>query len=303
MALLRNQFSDLFFATALPVLEETIMEKYKSKPDMIPMVFNVESSDKWGEQDTTISGLGLAVGKGENAPVTYDDVLQGYDKTYTHATYALALRVSKEMIDDDKWGVVKKATSALGRSMFNTRQIIAAAHFNNAFNAAFPGPDGLELCSLLHPLIGGGTEQNELTAAADLSVTSLRQAINDIEDTVDDRSLLINITPRYLLVPNELKWDCEELLKSSLRPDNANNAINAFQMQNLDYLVWNYLTDPDAWFILSDKSEHSLKWYDRESVNTSSDYDFDARASKTMIASRFSSGWSEFRGVFGSPGA
>lgn len=303
MALLRNQFSDLFFATALPVLEDTIMEKYKSKPDLIPMIFNTESSDKWGEQDTTISGLGLAVAKGENAPVTYDDVLQGFDKTYIHATYALAIRVSKEMIDDDKWGIIKKATSALGRSMFNTRQIIAAAHFNNAFNAGFPGPDGLELCSLLHPLIGGGTEQNELTAAADLSVTSLRAAINDIEDTVDDRGLLINISPKYLLVPNELKWDCEELLKSSLRPDNANNPINAFQMQNLDYLVWNYLTDPDAWFLMSEKTEHSMKWYDRESVNTASDYDFDARASKTMIASRFSSGWSEWRGIYGSPGA
>ena len=303
MALLRAGYSDLFFSNALPVLEDIIMAQYGGKPDMIPMVYNVQSSDKWGEQSTTITGFNVAPRKNENAAVTYDDVMQGYDQTYTHLTYALAFRVSKEMIDDEKWGLIKKAAQSLGFSMFNTRQITAANTFNNAFDNAFTGPDGLELCSTVHPLIGGGTEQNELTAAADLSVTSLRQALNDLEDTVDERGLLVNVMPRYLLVPNELIWDAEELLKSSLRPDTANNPINAFQIKNLDYMVWNYLTDADAWFLVSDKPDHSLMFYEREPVNVSSDYDFEADASKTKIRCRFSVGWSDWRGVFGSPGA
>jgi len=302
MSLLRTGFSDLFFSSALPLLEEVIMEQYGSKADMIPMVYNLESSDKWGEQDTTITGFGLAPSKSENAPVTYDDVFQRYDKTYTHLTYALAFRVSKEMIDDEKFGFIKKSAAALGRSMYNTRQIQGSSTFNNAFDSGFTGPDGKELCATDHPLIGGGTARNELSSGADLSVTSLRTALNDLEDTVDERGLLINVMPEYLLIPNELIWEAEELLKSYLKPDTAENAINAFQMKNLDYMVWNYLTDPDSWFLLSSKTDHNLKFYEREPVNISSDYDFEADASKTKIRCRFSFGWSDWRGVFGSPG-
>ncbi len=303
MALLRTGFSDQFFTTALPALEEIIMEKYGSKPDMIPQIFNMESSDKWGEQVSTISGLGLAVTKAENAEVTYDDIYQGYDTTFTHATYALAFRSSKEMIDDEKWGILKKASASLGRSMFNTRQILAANILNNAF-ATTTYADGQFLCVTTHPLaVGGGTEQNTLTTAADLSVTSLRQALIDIGDTTDDRGLLLNITPKFLIVPSELRYDAEELLKSSLRPDTDKNAINAFQMESLSYMAWYYLTDPDAWFILSDKDEHALTWYDREAVNTSSDYDFGADASKTKIRWRGSCGAGDWRGIYGTAGA
>jgi phage major head subunit gpT-like protein len=266
MAILRTGFSDQFFSTALPLLEELIMEQYGNKPDMIPMIFNVESSDKWGEQDSTVTGFGIAPEKAENSPVKYDDVLQGYDTTYTHTTYALAFRTSREMVDDEKYGMIRKSATALGRSMFNTRQIQAAKDFNNAFTSA-TGPDGKELCATDHPLIGGGTASNELATPADLSVTSLRQALNDMEDTVDERGLLINVEPETLLVPNELIWDAEELLKSSLRPDTANNPVNAFQIKNLDYKMWNYLTDPDAWFLVANKMDHNMKFYEREPVN------------------------------------
>jgi hypothetical protein len=303
MALLRGAFSDLFFGTALPVLEGVVMEKYNSKPDMLKMVYNVAGSDRWGEQDTTITGFGLVPTKANNENVTYDDIFQGFDTTYTHTTFALAFRSAKEFIDDERYGILVKASKALGRSMYNTRQIQGASTFNSAFDGTVTGMDGLELCSTAHTLVGGGTEQNELTTAADLSVTSLRSALDTLHDTTDDRGLILDIKARYLLVPNELAWDAEELLKSSLRPDTAENAINAFQMTNLDYMVWSYLTDPDAWFLLSEPEEHNLKWWEREAVNTSSDYDFEADASLTKIRNRFSFGWSDWRGVFGSPGA
>jgi phage major head subunit gpT-like protein len=207
------------------------------------------------------------------------------------------------MIDDDKWGIIKKSGMALGRSMYNTRQIGGASTFNNGFDSTYAGPDGKELFATDHPLIGGGTEQNELTAAADLGVTSLRQAFNDMADTVDERGLDIQLTPKHLMVPDELLWDAEELLKSAQRPGTSNNEINAFQVKSVDYFVWHFLTDPDAWFLVSDKMDHNLKFYDREPVNVSSDYDFDADAAKTKIRARWSYGWSDWRGVFGSPGA
>jgi len=301
MANLRTGFSDLFFSEALPLLEDVIINQYADHPDLIPYIFNIKKSTRWGEQDTAITGFGAAVEKAENSAVTYDQNYQAYDKTYTHLTYALGLRTSKEMIDDDRFDIVTKGAKALAHSMFVTRQVIAAAHFNNGFSSAV-GPDGKELFATDHPLVGGGTEQNELTTAADLSVTSLRQALVDINDTTDERGLPVFITPKYLLLPSELQFTGEELLKSTLRPDNAENAINAFKMKNLDWVMWQYLTDPDAWFIISDKNQHSLKFNDREPVNVSSDYDFDADASKTKIRCRFSSGWSEWRGVFGSPG-
>jgi len=303
MSILRSGFSDLFFQTALPVLNNVVMEKYRSKPDALPMIFNIDTSDKWGEQSTSITGFGLVPQAGENADVEFDDVLQGYDKTYTHNLYKLAFRISKETIDDEKWGLIRKASQALGRSMFNTRQIQGASVFNNGFNAGFAGPDGVALFSTSHPLVGGGTASNTLSVAADLDVTSLRQAIQQFEETVDDRGLLLNIMPRYLLIPNELQWDAEELLKSMLRPDTAENAINAFQMKNLEYMIFHYLTDDDSWFILSELDEHSLRWWEREEVNTSSDYNWMADASLTKIRNRFSFGWDDWRGTLGVQGA
>ena len=267
-------------------------------------IYDTESSDRAFEEEVMLVGFGNAQTKAEGAGVNFDNASEAYTARYTHETIALAFALTEEAMEDnlyDRLGA--RYTRALARSMAHTKQVKAAATLNNAFNSAFSGGDGKELCATDHPLIGGGTAQNELTTPADLSVTSLRQALNDMEDTVDERGLLINVVPEYLLVPNELIWDAEELLKSSLRPDTANNPINAFQVKNLDYMVWNYLTDADARFLVANKMDHNMKFYEREPVNVSSDYDFEADASKTKIRCRFSNGWSDWRGVFGSPGA
>jgi len=301
----RLSFSDQFFSEALPLLENITMEQYRSRPDMIPMIFNVGSSNQWGEQDSEVTGFGLIPQSSEGADVEYDDVYQGLSKTYTHLLFKGGYKITKESVDDGKFGMHKKLAVAHGRAMFNTRQIEAASVFNNGFDPSFTGPDLVELFATNHPLQGpdGGTYRNELSTSADLSLTSLRQALNDVQDLVDDRGLLIHITSKWLLIPHELRYDAQELLKSELRPGTANNDINAFQMDQLNWIQWNYLTDPDAWFLLPDKDEHSLRWIEREPVNISSDYDFDSSTSKTQIRNRFSYGWSSPRGPFGSPGA
>jgi len=303
MSLLRTGFADQFFATQLPLLDEVVMEKYKSYADMIPIIFNQESSDTWGWQKSEVSGFGLVPESSENTDVTYDDVYQGNSKTKTHSLFKMAFRTSKEMVDDGKFDVPQKAAQALGRSMFNTRQILAASVFNNAFDPTYTGYDGLELCSLLHPAIGGGFVPNELATPADLSNTSLEELLWVLEDTTDDRGLLLNIQPKYLLVPNELKRSAAVILLSEQKSATSNNDINPFQLDSLEYVGWNYLTDPDAWFILGDKGDHSLLWSEREPVNVTTDYDFDADASKTKIRNRCSVDWYGFRGVVGSPGA
>jgi phage major head subunit gpT-like protein len=207
------------------------------------------------------------------------------------------------MIDDDEYGIVTKFASSLPMSAQDTRETLGADLFNQGFvNTTYSGGDGLALFSAVHPLVAG-TYQNTLSSAADLSITSLRQACQDFQGTVDDRGLIVNIMPKTLLVPKEEQWNAHELLKSPDRPDTAARAINAFQMKSLDYVVWNYLTDPDAWFLLADNSRHDLHWYDREAFNAIHYEDYSARAVVTQGYMRFSYGFNDWRGVYGSPGA
>jgi hypothetical protein len=305
MVMLRANFPDLDLADALPFIHHLIDDEYDRYESMVSYLFNVVSSDRAIEQTTQITGFGLATETPEGGSVVYDDYYQGYDTTYTHSKFTKGFKFTEELIDDNKWQLAQRAARNIGESMAETREISAAQVFNRAFDGTYTGPDGVELCSLLHPLIGGGTEQNELTAAADLSVTSLRQAINTMEDTVNHRGLKINLRPKYLVVPNELQWDADELIMSQLRPDNAENAINAFRsaQTRLTPLVWQYLTDPDAWFMVCEASKHEMYWFDRKLPETSSEVDFDSGTAKTKMVSRWSRGFSNWPGIFGSPGA
>ncbi len=303
MALMvRTQFGDLYLADALPSIRYIIQDKYEQYADMIPNCFSVDTSTRSIEQSTGISGFGRFVTKTSGQPASGDLAYQRFDKTFTHTAYALEFGVTKEMIDDDEFSIIGKFASSLAKSAFDTKQTLAADIFNSAFTTTYTGGDGLALCSASHTLVAG-TASNTLSAAADLSVTSLRQACQDIQDTVDDRGLLINLMPKYLLVPNEEQWNAHELLKSPDRPDTPNRAVNAFQMKNFDYLVWNYLTDPDAWFLLTQPSDHDLHWYNREDFNTIHYEDNSARAVVTQGYMRFSFGWNDWRGIYGSPGA
>jgi phage major head subunit gpT-like protein len=196
--------------------------------------------------------------------------------------------------------------SALVDSVARTKEYYAAQIFNNMFTVAGgyqSGGDGEYLGSLSHPLTGGGTYQNILTTAADLGFGSLEEALYTMRLTVGDRNELLDLEPKVLVVPPQLERTAWELVNSMGRADTANRADNWMKTQNLRVVVWSKLTDSDAWFLLTDKSQAGLVFYDRNNLETDSDRDFKTKDFMYSVYTRFSVGWTDWRGIFGTPGA
>ena len=297
MPSLRVNFGDLL----APGFRSIFMDKFGEYPAEWPSIFNKLSSQRQYEDDSSISGFGFVPEKEEGVGITYDDPIQGYDKRYTHKTYGLGFRVTKEMWEDDLYNKMNKMPKALGRSMRVTQETDMANVYNRAFNSSYTGGDGKELCATDHPLTGGGTEQNELTNAADFSDTSLEQALIDIQATLDDRSLVLALRPKKLLVAPSGEWNAIRVLRSSQDPDSGNNAINPAKGALPGGIVVNhYLTDTDAWFILCD--DHEVNAFIRRATSFDRTNDFDTEDAKFKTTSRWSNGFSDWRGIFGSPG-
>ena|SRR3990167_2478550 len=300
---LRNALPDNFLSR-LAYLDDTLFDEIDIEDGVVASVINIKDmGNRPIVRTTTVASFGSVPVKAEGANVAYDNLAQGYDTTYQADTYELAFRASKEALDDEQEEIVSDAARALGASMTYTYNVDHANLFNNGFTSTTGSPDGLALFDTAHTLVGGGTEQNELTTAADLSVSSLRDAQNDIGDTVDDAGKLLHWRPRILLVPSELQWLAKELVDSPDRPDTAERAINAFKGDGLRVIVWPYLTDADAWFLLSEPSGHNVRSYWRERPNVVHDWDFESSSMKVKIRARWIRGWSGWRGVYGSPGA
>lgn len=298
----RNYTPDTFFDAALPVLEEIIYSTMESYPDIIPMIANVRQGTGWGTQTTEQTGVGAVVQIAEGAPVTYDDIAQGNQKTFTFAKFGLGVQITEEMIADQKFDQVGDIYRSMGVSMFNTRQTLFMNNFNNGFSTN--GYDGVPLFSVSHPLIkAGGLENNKPSVDADLAVASLRTALTDIAGTLSHEGFKIYLRPKTLLVSTSNIYDAHELLKSDFKPGTANNDVNAFTIFGLSYMTSEYLTDADAWFVLCDKNDHRLMWYDREAPTTKSFEDFDTGSLKTKITSRWDTGHASWYGLYGSQGA
>jgi phage major head subunit gpT-like protein len=296
MVAIRANFGDLL----APGFREIFFNRFNLNPDEYTKIFNVVNSSRQYEDDSSISGFGTVPEKSEGGGITYDDPIQGYDKRYTHTTYGLGFRVTREMWEDDLYGKMKKMAKALGRSMRYTIEQDAANVYNRAFNSSYTGGDGKELCATDHPLTGGGTEQNELTTAADFSDTSFEQALIDIAATTDDRGLIVALMPKLLVGSPSSDWTFAKILKSSQSPLDANNAINPAKGR-LEYTINHYFTDTDAWFILCD--DHEVNYFFRRRPDFEQGSDFDTEDAKFKGTYRSSNGWSEWRGVYGSPGA
>jgi len=268
-------------------------------------IFDTENSDRAFEEEVMLGGFANAAVKPEGQGVTYEDAQETFTSRYTHETVALAFSLTEEAVEDNLYDKIStRYTKALARSMANTKQIKAAAILNNAFNNSFPGGDGKELCATDHPTLSGD-QKNELSTAADLNETSLEQMLIDIADMKDERGLKIALQGMKMIIPVQLQFVAERLMKSDGRVGTADNDINALKNMGMvpqGYVVNNFLTDTDAFFIKTD-SPNGLKHFVRAPIRTAMEGDFDTGNVRYKARERYSFGFSDWRGIFASPGA
>ena len=268
-------------------------------------IFDTENSDRAFEEEVMLSGFGQAKVKAEGQAVDYDDAQETFTSRYSHETIALAFAITEEAVEDNLYDKVSsRYTKALARSMAITKQTKGANVLNRAFNSSYTGGDAKELCATDHPTLGGA-QKNELSTAADLNETSLEQALIDIAGMKDERGLKIAINGAKMIIPVNLQFVAERLMKSPGRTGTADNDINAHKSMGMipqGYVVNNYLTDTDAFFIKTD-APNGLKMFQRTAVTTKMEGDFDTGNVRYKARERYSFGWSDWRGVFGSPGA
>jgi len=279
--------------------------EYKNYENQHTQIYSVESSDRAFEEEVMESGFGEAPVKTEGAGVSYDQAQEVYTARYTHETIALAFSLTEEAVEDNLYDRLSaRYTKALARSMAQTKQIKAAAVLNNAFTTSIGG-DGVALCATNHPTLSGPNLSNTLATPADLSETSLEQSLIDIAAFTDERGLKIAVQGLKLIIPKELMFTADRIMKSTLRVGTADNDVNAIRNMGMvpqGYVVNNFLTDPDAYFIKTD-APNGMKMFERVSMKTGFEGDFDTGNVRYKARERYSFGFSDPRGLFGSPGA
>ena len=268
-------------------------------------IYDTETSDRAFEEEVMLSGFGEAPVKTEGAGVAFDNAQEVFTARYTHETIALAFSLTEEAVEDNLYDRLSaRYTKALARSMATTKQIKAADVLNNAFGTSIGG-DGVALCSTAHPTLGGANLSNTLATAADLSETSLEQSLIDIAAFTDERGLKIAVQGLKLIIPKELQFTADRILKSTLRVGTADNDVNAIRNMGMipqGYSVNHYLTDPDAFFIKTD-APNGMKMFQRVGISTGFEGDFETGNVRYKARERYSFGFSDPRGIYGSPGA
>ena len=269
-------------------------------------IFETESSERSFEEETKLSGFSAAPVKNEGSAIAYDNAQEVFTARYNHETIALGFSLTEEAIEDNLYdSLSSRYTKALARAMAYTKQTKAAAILNNGFDTDYPGGDGQPLFSNAHPLVSGGTNSNIPTTAADLNETSLEAAVIQIAAWTDERGLLIAAKPRKLIVPPSLMFVATRLLETELRVSTADNDINALKSNGSipeGYAVNHFLTDTDAWFLTTDVP-NGLKHFVRTPMATGMDGDFDTGNVRYKARERYSFGWSDPLGMYGSEGA
>jgi len=290
----------------LPGLNALFGMEYEKYGEEHAEIFETESSDRSFEEETKLSGFGAAPVKNEGSAIAYDNAQEAWTARYNHETISMGFSVTEEAIEDNLYdSLSSRYTKSLARAMAYTKQVKAAAILNNAFDNTVTYGDGVELCSTAHPLVSGGTNSNEPATGADLNETSLEAAVIQIAGWTDERGLLIAAKPRKLVVPPDLQFVATRLLETELRTNTADNDINALRSMGSipeGYTVNHYLTDTNAWFLLTDVP-NGLKHFVRTPMQTSMDADFDTGNSRYKARERYSFGVSDPLGIFGSPGA
>ena len=268
-------------------------------------IFETESSDRAFEEEVMLGGFANASVKPEGQGVTYDDAQETYTARYTNETVALAFALTEEAVEDNLYDKIStRYTKALARSMANTKQVKGSNIINNSTTSGYTGGDGALLVSASHPTLSGN-QTNVLTTAADLNETSLEAALIQISQMKDERGLKIALRGMKLILPVNLQFVAERLLNSAGRVGTADNDINAIKSMGMvpqGYVINNFLTDTDAWYVKTD-APNGLKHFNRAPIRTAMEGDFDTGNVRYKARERYSFGWSDWRGIFGTPGA
>ena len=291
----------------LPGLNALFGLEYAKYGEEHKEIYETETSERSFEEETKLSGFSAAPVKNEGSAIAYDNAQEAWTARYNHETIALGFSLTEEAIEDNLYDSLSaRYTKGLARAMAYTKQVKAAAILNNGFSAGvYAGGDGVALFSTSHPLISGGVNSNRPSTNSDLNETSLENAVIQIAAWTDERGLLIAAKPRKLVVPPALQFVATRLLETNLRVGTADNDINALKNNGSipeGYTINHYLTDTNAWFLCTDVP-NGLKHFERMALTTGMDGDFDTGNVRYKARERYSFGFSDPLGVFGSPGS
>ena len=290
----------------LPGLNALFGMEYKTYGEEHKEIYETETSERSFEEETKLSGFSAAPVKNEGSAIAYDNAQEAWTARYNHETIALGFSITEEAVEDNLYdSLSKRYTKALARAMAYTKQVKGASVLNSAFSGGPTGGDGVSLCNTAHPLVAGGTNSNTFSTQSDLNETSLEAAVIQIAGWTDERNLLIAAKPRKLIVPPSLMFVAKRLLDTELRVGTTDNDINALKAMGSipeGYKVNHFLTDPNAWFLITDVP-NGLKHFVRTPLANSMDGDFDTGNVRYKARERYSFGWSDPLGVFGSSGS
>jgi hypothetical protein len=290
----------------LPGLNALFGLEYAKYGEEHKEIYETETSERSFEEETKLSGFSAAPVKNEGSAIQYDNAQEAWTARYTHETIAMGFSITEEAVEDNLYDSLSaRYTKALARGMSYTKQVKSAYVLNNAFTGGPTYGDGQVLCSTAHPLISGGTNSNRPTTGADLNETSLENAVIQIAAWTDERGLLIAAKPKKLVVPPSLMFVATRLLETELRVGTTDNDINALKNNGSipeGYCVNHFLTDTNAWFLLTDVP-NGLKHFIRTPLQNGMDGDFDTGNVRYKARERYSFGVSDPLGIFGSPGS
>lgn len=291
-----------FAAELDPAVRTIFFDRYKELPQVMPSIFNVGSSDRDQETDSATTGFGMLQNTSELGALDYEDPVKMYNTTYRHLKYTKGFRVSQELYEDDQHNVIAKMPKALAKAVVKTTEYYAAATLNNAFStSATSYGDGKPLCSTSHTRADGGTSQSNASATGiTLGEVNLETGALALEKALDDKGQIVQFQADRLVVPVDLRKTAKIITDSQMRPGTANNDVNVYEGM-YDVIPWRYITSTTAWFLM-DKTEQLLNWFWRIRPEFKSDYDFNQDAALYKVRIRFSVGWSDWRGVWGSKG-
>lgn len=288
----------------LPGVKSWFGRTYDEHKAQYTDLFDVETSDKAYEEDVQVTGFGLATVKTQGGGVTYDDEMQGYVQRYTHVVYGLGFMVTQEELEDSQYEVVSKRRSqALAFSMRQTKEVVAANVYNRHSTAGYNGGDGVVMLSTAHPS-SAGNWSNILSPAADLSEAALEDLVNMIHTATNDKGLRISLIPQSLIIPPQLWFEANRILKSTLQSGSAQNDINVLKATGAfpkGIIMNSYLTDQDAFFVRSN-APRGMVMFQRRALAVTTDNDFDTENAKFKATERYSMGWTDPRQIWGSAG-